>query len=121
MDHLSLDKLMNGAVQEKFENELKNVLENIMDPNTDFAKKRKLTITFEFVTNEERDETAFSCSVKSNIVPSKPIISRMLIGKDEEGVKAAEYERGALPGQTVIDIETGEVSDGIIDFRKVGK
>lgn len=42
MEKLSLETLMQGAVQEKFENELKRVLENIMDPNTDFKKKRKL-------------------------------------------------------------------------------
>lgn len=119
-EKLNLDSLMQGAVQEKFDNELKRVLENIMDPNTDFKKKRKLTMTFEFHTNEERDETIFDCVVKSTLIPAKPAISRLLIGKDEKGVKAAEYERGVLPGQTVIDIETGEVSDGIIDFKKIG-
>ncbi|WP_314881384.1 hypothetical protein [Filifactor alocis] len=41
MEKLSLETLMQGAVQEKFENELKRVLENIMDPNTDFKKKKK--------------------------------------------------------------------------------
>ena len=34
---------------------------------------------------------------------------------------AAEYERGVIKGQTVIDIETGEVTDGIIDFKKIGE
>lgn len=121
MERLSLDTLMQGAVQEKFENELKRVLENIMDPNTDYKKKRKLTIDFDFFTNEDRDETLFECVVKSKIIPAKPVASRLLIGKDSEGVMAAEYERGVIKGQTVIDIETGEVTDGIIDFKKIGE
>ena len=121
MEKLSLETLMQGAVQEKFEKELKRVLENIMDPNTDFKKKRKLTIDFEFITNEERDETLFDCIVKSKIIPAKPVVSRLLIGKDGEGVKVTEYQKGIIPGQVIVDVETGEVTDGIIDFKKIGE
>lgn len=63
----------------------------------------------------------FDCIVKSKIIPAKPVVSRLLIGKDGEGVKATEYQKGIIPGQVIVDVETGEVTDGIIDFKKIGE
>ena len=119
MQILKLDELANGAVAEKFNVELEKVLKNLMDLNTDFKKARKITLTCNFSTTEDRDEAVVDFEIKSALAPQKGVMSRMIIGKDAEGkVQAAEYEKGQLPGQTKIDQETGEIVDGVIDFRK---
>ena len=119
MQILKLDELANGAVAEKFNVEMEKVLRNLMDLNTDFKKARKITLTCNFSTTEDRDEAVVDFEIKSALAPQKGVMSRMIIGKDAEGkVQAAECEKGQLPGQTKFDEETGEVIDGVIDFRK---
>lgn len=41
----SMESLAQGAVAEKFNQELEKVFQNCMDPNTDFKKPRKITLT----------------------------------------------------------------------------
>lgn len=114
----SMESLAQGAVAEKFNQELEKVFQNCMDPNTDFKKPRKIILTCVFRTNEDRDETDVSFEVKSALAPSAPVSSRFIIGKDAAGkVKASEYAKGVIPGQDQIDSETGEIIPGVVDFR----
>ncbi len=119
---MRLDSLANGAVAEKFNAELETVLKNCMDLNTDFKKARTVTLKCSLKPSAERDEVAVEFEVKSTLAPSMPVGSRLIVGKDNEGkVQAAEYQRGQLPGQAEFDPETGEVKEGIIDFRNHDK
>lgn len=53
--NFNLSTMSNGGVQEKFEQELKKITENILDPNTEAKKKRTVTITLTYQPNENRD------------------------------------------------------------------
>ena len=45
----NLDELMDGGLTERFNAELRRVLENVFDPNTDHKKKRTITIGISIV------------------------------------------------------------------------
>ena len=114
-EFFSIGNLARGAVLELFDEEIRKVLENIQDVNTDPEKARKMTITVTIKPNAKRDEGNVSVQTKLALVPTNSIESRIYIGKDGKGnVVAAEMQKGVLPGQSGIDLETGEVVENKI-------
>ncbi|AIY84975.1 hypothetical protein U729_2590 [Clostridium baratii str. Sullivan] len=108
---INLEKFAEGALAEKMNGALKEVLENIQDPNTDFKLKRKLTLEMTFVSGEDRELAEVSMIAKTKLAPNKPIATKIVIGTDGKGgVLASEYKK-QVPGQSVmrVDEETGEV------------
>lgn len=112
---INLEKFADGALSEKMNMALKEVLENIADPNTDYSKKRKLTLEITFEPDEERELAALSIITKTKLVPTTPIATKIVIGTDGKGgILASEYKK-QIPGQSYmrVDEETGEVvTDG---------
>lgn len=53
--NVQLSEIDNGGLQQRFENELARVIENIIDPNTDPDKKRKIQINIEVVPKGNHD------------------------------------------------------------------
>lgn len=51
---LTLDTICEGGVPEVFERELRAVLNNIADPNTEAEKVRGITLKFSFRPTEDR-------------------------------------------------------------------
>lgn len=130
--NLNLSELSNGAIQEKIDRELKKVMQNILDPNTDFNKARKVSITISMSANEQRNSITTDVAVKSTLAPQKSVSTTVLVGRNENTgrIQAAELLSNA-PGQTFIDVEDGvlktdtgtpideiEAEDGVIDFNK---
>lgn len=114
MDQVSISTLANGAVEERFNRALANVLENIQDPNTDYNKKRAITVKVTFVPNEQRDLAQVDFEVKETLVSAKTVKTALMIGTDGTGQPvAAEYVK-QIPGQIFVNEETGE----IVDFQK---
>ena len=90
---------------------LKDVLNNIADPNTDYKKKRKLTIELTFSASEDRDLAAVGILTKTKLEPAKPIGTTFMMGTDGKGgIIASEYKK-QLPGQSVmrVDENSGEI------------
>lgn len=68
--NINLSEFNNGAVQEKFERALAEVVSNISNPNTDSKKKRKITITLTMAPiNDNRDTLATDVEVKTALAP----------------------------------------------------
>ncbi len=140
MELLSLNDIAGGALQEKVNEAMNRVLENMQDPNTPWKVKRNISIKIGFVQNEERDDTAVELSIDTKLAPVSPIVTRMSIGTDLRTgqVYAEEYGkqvRGQMPldlerpesvqtiGDKVVDTETGEIigekgNKEVINFRK---
>lgn len=140
MSKVNLESFAGGALQEKFDDALEKVLVNMMDPNTPWKNKRKITVEVTLEQNEERDDTTVNVSVLTKLAPVKPIGTRMAIGKDLKSGKvyAEEYgsqcrgqmtmddyqsqigEKVEVDGKTV-DVETGEIKEEtkMVDFRQV--
>lgn len=108
---INLEKFAGGALTEKMNVALKEVLENIADPNTDYKLKRKLTLELTFESGEDRELAEVTILAKTKLAPNKPIATKLVIGTDGKGgVLASEYKK-QVPGQSVmrVDEETGEV------------
>ncbi len=52
IEYLGLSNLGHGAAEEKFNEVLKRVIENINDPNTDWKKAREIHIKVSIAPNE---------------------------------------------------------------------
>ena len=130
MELLDLQNIAGGALQEKADEAMRKVLENMQDPNTPWKVKRQITIKIAFTQNEERDDTAVDLSVETKLAPVSPVRTRMAIGRDLNNGKtyAEEYGR-QLKGQMSLELEQNssgtEDSDGtdteeskVIDLRK---
>lgn len=118
--NFNLSTMSNGGVQEKFEQELKKVTENILDPNTEAKKKRTVTITLTYQPNENRDAVSVYSEIKSKLVPQDGVSTTLLVGRNAStgSIEANELKSG-IKGQTYFDdkgdirTDTGEKVDEI--------
>ncbi|MCI1593070.1 replication terminator protein [Heyndrickxia oleronia] len=107
---IDLNTFAEGALSERFNQELQKILENIADPNTDATKARKLTVTVTLNADEKRDVIFTKVVAKSTFVPSKQIESKLIMDLDSKGkVTGAELKSG-IKGQTYMD-EQGDIAD----------
>lgn len=107
---VDLSNIANGAADEKFNQELQKVLENIADPNTEAKKARKITLTFTLTGNEKRNLANVEVQAKSTLVPAKEVGTELIIDYDQDGsVTGAELKSG-IPGQTYVN-DDGEILD----------
>lgn len=120
MERLNLTEMAEGAFMEQFNIELKKVLANIVDPNTDPKKARKITLTATLKSDENRDVINFEVQSKANLVPAKPIATKIIVDRENDGsIVAAELKSGNK-GQTYMDND-GNVRDDtgkVINMRK---
>lgn len=108
---INLETFAEGALAEKVNMALRDVLQNIADPNTDYKVKRKLTVDMTLTTGEDRELTEVTIVAKTKLAPSKALSAKIVIGTDGNGgVLASEYKK-QVPGQSYmkVDEETGEI------------
>jgi hypothetical protein len=107
----NLETLAGGAFTERVNQALKEVAENILDPNTDYKFKRKVTIDLTFVTKEDRDLTEVDIVAKTKLAPRTAVHTKILLDKDFDGEVIASEFKKQIAGQTFIkvDAETGEI------------
>ncbi len=91
-EYLSLSNLKSGAAVEMFDDELKRVLTNIQDVNTDPKTVRELTLTVKIKPSEDREFGAVSMEVKSKLAHPKPETTFINMGK--RGGRAVAVEQG---------------------------
>ncbi|OPY76096.1 MAG: hypothetical protein A4E63_00204 [Syntrophorhabdus sp. PtaU1.Bin050] len=96
LESVTLDTLGKGGAQEKFDIELAKVLSNIRDPNTEWKKTRRITITVDFVPKENRAEADLVTNVVSKLVDEKPVVSTILFGVKDGQLQAAEMRQGDM-------------------------
>lgn len=130
MESIELKDLVGGAVQEKFNRAFERVVENLQDQNTSFKVKRRITITMDFIQNEQRDDVSCAVNVVEKLAPSSPMATSFAIGKDlKTGEMYAEEYGKQIKGQMkledfatpepAVDAETGEIiENNVVDFRK---
>ena len=128
MSKVNLQDFAGGALQEKFNSAMQQVLENMTDTNTSWKTKREINVKISFEQNEDRDDTAVDVSVVAKLAPSKSIGTRMAIGKNiKTGELYAEEYGSQVRGQmSMADFQEQEESSDkeesektVVDFRAV--
>ena len=98
---ICLSTIANGELEEKFQRELALVLQNLMDINTPYKTKRKITIDMTFEQDEERREIQIGISTKAKLAPRSPVKTHFGTGRDLKTGKLYVEEYGSqLRGQT---------------------
>ncbi len=97
---VSLDTIGSGAAIERCQVAMHDVLNNILDPNTDPKKKRAIIIKLEFAPDENREFTKVAIHTEKKLAPILPVSTQIFIGRDKNGHGvASEFTPAA---QTVI-------------------
>lgn len=106
---LDLSHIAEGGLQEKLDNELEKVFDNILDLNTEAKAKRKITIELIMSSNEERTVVDTTMTVKSKLAPQNGVATTILVGRDyDTGQVHANELKSTVPGQMYFD-ENGEI------------
>lgn len=88
---VTLASIGNGAALELFDHELKNVIANIADVNTDAKAKREIHIKVIIKPDDERNIGFASLEVKSKLAGVKPVASTMYFGKKDGEFVASQH------------------------------
>lgn len=102
----ALSDLMDGSVEERFNEELKKVWNNIYDPNTEAKKARTLTMKVKIVPNERRDSCDFRVNVTSTLAPYTDLTQTVMLSLAPDGSIRATERTDQVPGQ--LDMEGNE-------------
>lgn len=95
----SLDQLMDGGVVERFNAELRRVMDNVYDLRTEPERVRTLSLTFKFKPNERRDAAEMSVDVKTSLAPPIPLKQTVLMAQTDDGMVKLTERTNQLPGQ----------------------
>ena len=87
---VQLQTICEGAVEERFAEQLQRVLENIADPNTPAKTAREIVVRVIFSPNADRDVAAVGLSVEAKLAPNNPLGSTVFIGRKDGRLLAIE-------------------------------
>lgn len=103
----SLDKLLGGAVAEMYSGAMRDVAQNVLDPNTKPDAKRKIILTLTVEPDEERDIANMSAEVKTTLAPHMAATGRLIFDRDHDGnAICGEFGTGANSNQVEIAIDS---------------
>ena len=123
---INLETLMDGELSERVNEALMDAVVNMMDPNTDTKKKRRVIITIDLLPDDDRRVAGVSASVTTKLAPPTPAKTYLAMGVSERGeIEVAEYD-GQIRGQMSLadfedegqqeargfDAATGEIFEG---------
>ena len=102
---LRAESMAGGALLEALDYALEETLANVLDPNTDAKKPRKITATITIKPDANRDMGALSFEVKTGLASPTPVETSIIIDRDKASGKAvgAELRRDENPLQARLD------------------
>lgn len=112
---MDLSKLAGGAVAERVDLAWQELLQNVMDPNTDPKKPRKLMIELTVTPGQKRDMGNVTAVVKTKLEPATGIEMTIMMGVNSNGeIESAEYH------QTQLFEEEAPTNQGIVSYINKG-
>lgn len=102
----SLSDLMDGGLEERFNQELTKVWQNVYDPNTNPTVARKVVMEVKIVPNERRDSVQFHVNVSSKLAPHVALTQTVMLSLGADGTITATERTEQVPGQ--LDMEGNE-------------
>lgn len=101
-EKLTLASICGGAVQEKVDRALEKVAKNILDPNTEPAKKRTITLKITMMPDDnDREDVAVNAEVSYTLAPETGVQTQFYVNKDlhNGSVSIMEHKKGEIRGQ----------------------
>lgn len=86
MEKVDINNIADGALAERFERALDEVLKNIIDPNSSITKTREIVMRVKVKPSKDRNSATFGVSVEAKLANSEDI----------EGVMLLDYEGNRL-------------------------
>lgn len=109
MKHHDLERFAGGKLSAQINKALQDVTENILDPNTDETKVRKITVTISMKANKNRDYVATAVETKTTLAPTLGAVTALCVGKDLRTGEVDCVEIGSqIPGQLSLDLTEPE-------------
>lgn len=100
----SILEMARGAFLERVDYEMVKVLDNILDANTVADKKRKLTVSIVFTTDNDRQNIGVAFECKSTLVPAAPAVTSLYVaGENHTGEIQVVEMVPQVPGQMSLD------------------
>lgn len=99
----SIMQMARGAFEERVDYEMEKVVHNILDPNTKASAKRKITLTMEFIPDEERKQVNVVVTAKSLLATTNPVATSLCITNDTNGELVIAEMVPHIPGQLHLD------------------
>lgn len=100
-----INERMNGELEKRIDDEIVKAVLNCGDPEIDYRKMRKITITVSFKPNEARSDISIKSNIISNLASADPLHCSLPIPKPQ------------IPGQCImLGIEQEE--DKVIDIAR---
>lgn len=89
---VSLISLSGGAAVEKFDDELRRAVENILDPNTSPTAARTINLKVTLKPTAQRDRVIVGINVASKLTPHDGTATQMYVGKDPKTQQVLAFE-----------------------------
>ena len=99
----SILKMAKGAFEERVDYEMNRVIDNILDNNTKATAKRKITLTIEFVPDDDRKMISVAVTAKSQLCPTNPVNTSLYITADNNGEMVVAEMVPQIPGQVSME------------------
>lgn len=99
----SLSELMDGGVEERFNEALDKLWQNVFDPNTNPTATRSLTLTVKIKPNERRDSCDFRVDVVPKLAPMNSLTQTVMLELRGDGRIIATERTDQIPGQLDFD------------------
>lgn len=89
-EKVSLSSLARGAAIERFDDEFRRVLENIIDPNTG-SGKRSVTVTVTLKPEDDKCSAKVSIECKSKLQGAESVGTMIFLGRSQGRAAAMEH------------------------------
>ncbi len=99
----SLSDLMDGGVEERFNDALDKVWQNVYDPNTNPVAVREVTLKIKIKPNERRDACDFNVDVIPKLAAPVPLTQTVMLQLNGDGSITATERTSQIPGQLDLD------------------
>jgi len=107
---INVHDLAGGAVGERLNIELQKAAQNILDPNTDWKKPRKVTLTITLRADESREIALVDVEAKTTLAPPRAVATKFVIDRDERGQAVAAELKSGVKNQMMMD-DDGDLAD----------
>lgn len=91
LETITLANLAEGAADELFVSEIRKIIANIVDPNTDATQRRTLTLTISITPDDNRELCAVSVKASSKLAGLNAAKTNIFIGRHKGEFVATEY------------------------------